>query len=421
MYLDAVSGVAELSMRASLSKKDEVRLAGLMSTVAQGKVLFSAEQIRSATRDRVLREAGLPREPEKIQRRVPEEVDRDYRMIGLGREVRMTRVPDDLEARSNLAGTESISYQGDTGSRFVPWGMWQRFLPVQKQHDQIFEDWAHLPIRTDTGNPFQLPELDDVSINSVQVSEGVKSNEADVNNFGQLQLAAYTQRSQRVVVSLELLEDANFPLGDVLETVFAARFARGVGSLLINGTGVGQPTGLLTAALSSGANVTVAVGSSVNDGTSNTGSNSIGTDDLINTMKGLDPAYWPGSLWCMHPATLLSLWSQRDKSGRPLVDGSILSPDGGPVGMAPFIMGKRVVVSPSMPKIGNGANSVILYHPNYFCVRTVPSSMYVRVFREAANLIDFGLIAYEAFYRVDSQLSVPNRNFAPVSVLANHS
>ena len=49
-----------------------------------------------------------------------------------------------------------------------------------------------------------------------------------------------------MAVSLELLQDSNWPFGTVLERVFAMRFARGIGAKLITGNGVNTLTGLLT-------------------------------------------------------------------------------------------------------------------------------------------------------------------------------
>jgi HK97 family phage major capsid protein len=420
-YSHAQDEVYKLSMLPSLSTREVQKQNGLLALLASCKGKFSPEEVRNGERERLHKEAGLPRDFERARRRIPESVDREYRDAGLGRSVRLTHVPDDLEARANLAGTESITYQGaSTTGRIVPWGIWGRFLETAKHADDLFQEWTHFSLETDSGNPTSVPSADDVSKQSVQVSEGVQSSESDVANFGTMALGAWSFRTGRVVVSRELIQDSNYPLADVLEMIFAKRHARGVGQALVSGTGVSSPTGLLTAAVASGGNVTVAVGSSVNDGSSLTGANSIGTDDLINVMQGLDPAYWPGAIWAMHPATLLSLWGQKDKMGRPIVDGSILSPGGMPT-VTPLILGKAVAVCPSMPKIQHAANSVVLYHPDYFFVRSVPSSMFVRVFQEAANLVENDAVAFESFYRVDANLSVPNGSFAPVSVLANHS
>jgi HK97 family phage major capsid protein len=418
-YLNAVEEVSSLSAKPTLSTREVQKQNALLAAIAAAKAFFTPEQIRDANRDRTLREAGLPRNPEAIRRRVPASVDREWRNFGLGKDVRLTYVPDDMESRANVAGTESITYT-QTAGRFVPQGMWPRYLESAKHADELFDPANHFELLTDTGNPTSVPSADDVSVSSVQVGEGLTTGETDVANFGTSLLGAWSQRSRLVVISRELLQDTNYPFSDVIELIFAKRFARGVGALLVNGSGVNTLTGLLTAAIASGANITIATGSATNDGSANTGSNSIGTNDFVNCMKGLDPAYWSGAKWMMNPATLLAIWSQLDKSGRPLMN-DLLSPGGMGVDRAPYILGHPVVICPSMPVINRSANSVVLFHPDYFIVRKVPSSMYVRRFDNAAGLIEKDLVGFEAFYRTDSNLSAPNASFAPVSIIQHHS
>ncbi len=419
-YASAVEELFNLNAKPTLTRRDELRQQSLLMLVKAGNTTFSPEEIRAGERDRLRREAGLPREATLATRRIPESVDREYRDAGLGRSVRLTHVPDDREVRANEAGEESIFYSGtSTTGRLVPWGLYPRFLESLKYADDIFQPWAHNHLETDTGAPTVVPSADDVTKQSVQVSEASQSSEVDIANFGQMPLGSWSFRTGRVVVSRELLQDSAYPIADVLERIFAKRHARGVGQAIVSGTGVNQPTGLLTAAAGSGCSVTIAAGSSPNDGLSEAGGTSLGTADFINALKGLDPAYWPGSIWAMNPATLLELWGQVDKQGRPLVN-DYMSPGGMPT-VTPFILGKRVAVCPSMPTVGNAHNSVILYHPDYFFVRSVPSSMYVRVFHEAANLVEQDCVAFESFYRVDSNLSVPNSSYAPCSLIQNHS
>ena len=253
---------------------------------------------------------------------------------------------------------------------------------------------------------------------ATQVSETLQTSEVDVANFGTAQLNAWTFRSGYVAVSRELFEDSNFPIGTVLERVFAMRMARGIGPKLINGSGVNTLTGLLTAALANGAPVVVAVGSSNNTGGAETGSNSIGTADINAAYYKLDPAYRPGAVWAMNDSTLNYLDGIVTKQGLPLVKFC-----DGPNGQSnvPFIHGKRVCICPSMPSLGAAKNSVEFYNPFYFVQRRVPSSAYVRRFDQAAKFVEYGLIGFQEFMRVDSNLIAPNPSYVPAVIIQNHS
>ena len=422
-YLDAVSGVAELSLRNSLSKKDEIRLSGLMAIAAQGKHLFKPEEIAHAQRDALLRASGLPREASRGSRRgfLDESIEREWRDYASGKDVRLTTVPNDgdREARANLAGTESISYT-QTAGRFVPFGFYDRVFESMRLADQLYEPWASNQIESDDGNPFSYPIVDDVAASAAQVTEATQSSQSAITNFAQTQLQAWSFRTNLVVLSLELLQDSGLPWPAILERIFAGQLARGIGAKLVNGSGVNGPTGLVTAAVSTG-NIVVANGSSVNDGSSNTGANSIGSDDLVNVMKKLDPAYWMRAVWAMHPSTLLSLWSQRDKQGRPLVGGDGFLSGRKGLDQAITVMGKPVALCPSMDTIGNAKNPAILFDPTYFIFRVVPSSAYVRRFQELPGLVENGLVGFQAWLRCDSSLVAPNASFPPAVVLQSHS
>jgi len=255
----------------------------------------------------------------------------------------------------------------------------------------------------------------------VQVGEGQQSSEVDIFAFGSVTLNAYTFRSRKVACSIELLQDSNFPLGAIIERVFAMRHARGVGQAMIKGSGVSAPTGLITAALANAAPIVIATGSSSNDGSSTTGANSIGTNDLWSVLKKLDPMYRTGAVWAMTANTLNAISTLLDKQGRPLVDLVLGHWQATQPEERYYLLGHRVVVCPSMNEIGAAANEIILYQPRYFIQRRVPSSMYVRRYAEAGGLVENGLIAFENFYRVDSNLVAPNSAFVPAVILQAHS
>lgn len=170
-------------------------------------------------------------------------------------------------------------------------------------------------------------------------------------------LGAYSFSSPRFVMSIESMQDLeqSFTAVGLAKRFFADRLARGIGNYLINGTGSGQPTGLLTA-LESVPPIT-AQGSAANTGGSESGAISLGSVDFATAHEALDAAYLasPKCAWAMSNKTLGYLLTIVDKYGNPLrlvqfVDG------------APTIYGKKVIVCPSMPSVGPSQIPVVLEH-----------------------------------------------------------
>jgi len=405
-----------LSSKEHFSKRDESRMAFLLVKSKMLKDGFTPSEIANADAQRLYRSLGLAHMPV-----AKDEIEREWRNCIEGRsgivrkpvdgEVGAALTPSEVEQRANEAGTQSITYtQGVGGGYFVPFQFYQRLTETMRQYDAIFDDEFCNVIETATGAPIALPILDDVSHSSVLVTEATQSSETDFIAGG-LELKSYSFRSGVSYISMELLQDSGIPWAALLELTFARRHARGVGSALIGGSGSAQPTGLITAALAAGAAVTIAAGSATNDGSANTGANSIGSTDLWTCYKGLNPAYRVGSCWVMNDNTFTSISSLLDKSGRPLVHLTR--------GNEAVMLGRPVGVCPSMPEIGSASNSVVLFAPQFFYTRRVLSGMFVRAFSQTKA--EFGLTGFESFYRTDSDLAAPDASFAPASVLQNHS
>jgi HK97 family phage major capsid protein len=409
-----------------LSRKQESRKATLLAKLAALRDGTAVEELRRWEQDRLLREAGLPRAPERGRLgRLDEDIEAEWRNFAQGGEVRKTHVPPDSEVRAysgQLAGQQSIlTTQGGKGGFFVAPGMSPRLYSAMKAYDAIFDDQFCNVVETDTGAVTPFPIWSDVGNAAVQVGETVQGVEVQVAPIGSTQLNAFAFRSQIVAVSIELLQDSNWPIGAVLEKIFAKRIARGVGKAMISGTGVSSPTGLITGAIAAGAKVVVASGSSTNTGGAETGANSIGSVDLGKLYAALDPAYRDQTAaFYMNDGTLQYIRQLTDKQGRPLIE---LGRDGltGTTGTVAYLLGKRVAICPSMPSMASAANSVVFANPDYIVQRRVPSATFVRRFAEAVNLVEAGLCGFEMWSRFDSNLVSGDSNFAPAAVLQQHS
>jgi HK97 family phage major capsid protein len=416
---DAVCEAEILASKPTLTKSEDRKYSFLLSKISLLKSGFSAKEIAGVEYERLCKETGVI---SLNMRTMPERDELEWRQFlshggqrHFNRPVRfeISEISEE-EQRQQLAGSQSITEStGASGGFFVPYGFQNRTLEALRAYDEIFDDANCSPVGTLTGAPLACPATDDVENSSILVGENSNAgNPGATFTASSTQLGAYSFRSQFVFVSLELLVDTSFNVGSILERSFAIRHARGVGAYMINGTGVNQPKGLVTAAIATG-NVVVAAGDSLNTGFADTGANSIGTEDLNAVYGGLNRAYRRESVWIMNDATLLALRSSLDKVGRPLVRFS--SND------LASIYGRPVAVAPSMAEIGPSAISVALYAPRFFLQRRVTAGSYIRRTIEAPGCAEKGTVAFSSMFRCDSNLSVPNATYPPISLLQQQS
>jgi HK97 family phage major capsid protein len=204
------------------------------------------------------------------------------------------------------------AYPGSTVGFFVPVGFVYSVETALKYYGPMLD--ISTILRTDTGQPLPYPVNNDTTVFGELVGENQPVSSQDVS-IGQIMFGAYKYSTKLVKVSMELLQDSAFDLEAFLIATFATRLGRILNNHLTVGTGTGQPTGILTAALAGGRSV-VAVGSLTNDGTG--GANTIGSDDLVSLEHSVDPWYRAGARWLMHDSTLRQLKVLKDKYGRPL-------------------------------------------------------------------------------------------------------
>jgi HK97 family phage major capsid protein len=216
-----------------------------------------------------------------------------------------------------------------------------------------------------------------------------------------------------------LIQDSYFPIEEWLTGVLATRFSRALNQHFTNGTGTGQPKGLITAAVAAG-NIVNAVGSSANTGNAD-GKNTIGSTDLQNLVHACDPMYRedPSCRFLMHDQTRKALAQVLDKYGRPLFPQSLVS------GAPDMIAGYEVGLDNAMDQLQSAASSPpvtkypIAFGPlrKYLFRRVRDMSLMVLTERFS----DYGQVAYIAFMRADGNLlsAAQESAQAPIALLAN--
>lgn len=199
-----------------------------------------------------------------------------------------------------------------------------------------------------------------------------------------IKLGSYTIHSYPVPIGASLLRDSAIDLEALLGTLLAERIGRTANSYFTNGTGSGQPGGLL--ATSGGVPVLATAQSA----------SAITWEDLLSLTLAIDPAYRSRGAWMMHPETWGAIVSLKDKEDRPLVFGSLIE------GIPNRLYGYPVVENRDMPMIGDGAKVAIFGDLKRLYIRE-QNAIKLAILKE--RYVEQDAIGFLAFYYVDSKLA----------------
>ena len=140
----------------------------------------------------------------------------------------------------------------------------------------------------------------------------------------------------------DFVNDANFDIDTHLVGKFAKAFARTEDNAFINGTGEGEPIGILNK--TDGADVGVTT-------------DALTYDDEISLYFSVPSEYRKNGVWLMNDKTALALRKMKDSDGNYLWNNS-----------NDTILGKRVLISEFMPDIGAGAKPIAFGDFSYYWV-----------------------------------------------------
>jgi HK97 family phage major capsid protein len=153
-----------------------------------------------------------------------------------------------------------------------------------------------------------------------------------------------------ILASMEFEQDSFFEIPGLMTRAFAVGFARGIGAAVATGSGTGQPQGLLTGA--------------VDSAYTTAGAGALSLADFESIYFSVDRVYRfaPKCAWVMNDSTYLVARKATDLNGRPLL--SLHEDD-------EVILGKRVLVSPSMPSAA-GSKGIVFGDLSHLVVRLGP-------------------------------------------------
>jgi HK97 family phage major capsid protein len=243
-------------------------------------------------------------------------------------------------------------------------------------------------VTTDTGESLVVPRSTGF-VTSAITAEGAQITESDPT-LSTVTLGAY-KYANYFEVSQELANDTPTNLMSFLARQAALSLglgATGYGDDLINGTGSGQPRGLL---LDAGTGVTGPAGTAAGLGTQGTANQ--GTDALWNLVGSVAEPYAEAASasFLMRNATNVGIRKLRDTSGQP-VNG---------LTDRRSILGYPVYTDPFMPAAANGAEYIAFGAMDRYFIRIVNG---IRFERSDEYRFQNDLIAFRCIIRLDGAL-----------------
>src|SRR5579885_1897001 len=278
--------------------------------------------------------------------------------------------------------------QGTGGGYFVPVGFVDDVEEAMKWYGDMLRSSTILD--TATGQPLPYPTANDTTTVATLIAEGTQVSEGDIS-LGNVLFGAYKYTSNLVKVSIELLQDSAFDLESFCKNLFAMRFGRGLNTAFTTGTGTNQPKGILAAATAG----PTATGAAANDGGSETGGTSIGTDDLVALEHSVDKAYRRDAGFMANDQTIKMIKQLKDKYGRPIwLPGiAVQAPD--------TILGYQYFTNNDLPTVAVNAKTVLFGQLKKYLIRQVKEMAVLRLNERYA---DYGQVAFVAFARYDGNL-----------------
>jgi HK97 family phage major capsid protein len=282
------------------------------------------------------------------------------------------------EIRTQMFEKRDVT-KGSTGAP-VPTSFYDQIIMLARHVGPMLETSTIL--NTAGGENLQIPSLATYSVGTVS-SEAAAIGESDptFNSFVTLGAYKYSFLTQ---ISREMIEDAGVDILGFLAQQTGNALGFAVNNALTVGTGVTQPTGIVTAA-----------GSGITGGTAVSGA--FTADNLIDLVYSVDTAgrTLPGTGWQMNAKSIAAVRKLKDNAGQYLFSPS-LSADA-----RDLLLGYPIYENPAMVVPATSAKSVIFGHlPSYY-VRQVGG---IRLDRSDDFAFQNDLVTFRATVRLDGNL-----------------
>lgn len=252
-------------------------------------------------------------------------------------------------------------------------------------------------ITTANGGPLSYPSTDGTAEEGEIVAQNVQAASADLV-FGTRDLSTYKFSSKTVAIPMELIQDSTIDIVALVYKRLRDRIGRTQNKFFTTGTGVSQPTGLVTAA---SAGKVGATGQTL----------TVIYDDLVDLVDSLDAAYLdnpesdpsmdgiaPG--WMFSQAMRRVLRKLKDTSGRPIWTPGY--EDGITAATPDRLLGYPVYINNDMPAPAASAKSIAFGNLHRYMIR---DALDISLFRfDDSAFVSKGQIGFLGWARAGGNL-----------------
>lgn len=251
-------------------------------------------------------------------------------------------------------------------------------------------------LTTDSGESMRVPRSTGLSTAGI-VAEAAVIPDSDPA-LSSITLGAY-KYGFLVQVSTEMVQDSGIDLEGYLAREAGQAIGLGLGNHLINGTGTGQPRGVLADAT---AGVTGPTGTATSFGAQGTAGQ--GTDLLYDLFGSVAEPYvmQPAAGWLLRNASLTTVRKLKTSAGEGV--GTDFVTDG-PAGASGSMIGKPAFIDPYVPAMAASAKSVLFGDWSRYFVRMVNG---IRFERSNDYAFNSDLVTFRALLRADAAMVDPS-------------
>lgn len=241
-------------------------------------------------------------------------------------------------------------------------------------------------IQSATGTTMNFPTADATGEEGEIVGQNTPVTALDTP-FGNIAVDVYKYSSKSIALPFELIQDTFLDIEAYIQAVLATRLGRILAKHAVNGTGVGQPRGLVTAAA---VGVTGATGQTT----------TVTYDNLVDLEHSVDPAYraMTGVGYLMSDDAVKMVRKIKDSQQRPIFvpgyEANAMVNGGAP----DMLMGKPIYIDQAVPVPAASAKSIAFGKLDKYLVRRVMDLTMFRMMDSAYTLK--GQVGFVAFQRM---------------------